>query len=61
MPPGGATVAEFGLEVPGRYVLVDHALSRADRGLKAVLDVTGEENPSVFRETVPLRLSEAGR
>ena len=35
VPPGGAAAVEFKLEVPGRYVLVDHALSRAERGLAA--------------------------
>ena len=46
--PGGATVVEFGLEVPGRYILVDHALSRLERGLVGFLEVEGEANPEVF-------------
>jgi nitrite reductase (NO-forming) len=46
--PGGATVVEFTLEVPGRYILVDHALSRAERGLVGFLLVEGPENPDVF-------------
>jgi nitrite reductase (NO-forming) len=50
VPAGGATVVEFGLEVPGRYILVDHALSRLERGLVGFLVVTGEENPAVFHE-----------
>src|SRR5690606_38545470 len=29
VPPGGATMVEFKLDVPGNYILVDHALSRA--------------------------------
>ncbi len=49
VPPGGATVVEFGLEVPGRYILVDHALSRLERGLAGYLVVEGPENPEVFR------------
>ncbi|MGH7335174.1 MAG: hypothetical protein ACREKS_21000 [Candidatus Rokuibacteriota bacterium] len=28
VPAGGAAIVEFKLEVPGRYVLVDHSLSR---------------------------------
>src|SRR6266511_3784941 len=28
VPPGGATMGEFQVQVPGRYILVDHALSR---------------------------------
>ena len=35
VPAGGATIVEFKLEVPGRYILVDHALSRLERGLAA--------------------------
>lgn len=49
VPPGGATVVELDLEVPGNYILVDHAPSRVERGLKGVLTVSGEENPDVFR------------
>lgn len=46
--PGGAGIAEFTCEVPGRYVLVDHALSRAERGLAGYLIVEGEEDPELF-------------
>jgi nitrite reductase (NO-forming) len=49
VPPGGAAVTEFKLDVPGRYVLVDHALSRMERGLKGLLVVDGADNPQVFR------------
>lgn len=48
VPPGGAAVVEFKCEVPGRYVLVDHALSRAERGLAGFLIVDGEEQPDIF-------------
>jgi nitrite reductase (NO-forming) len=51
VPPGGATVVEFGLEVPGRYILVDHALSRLQRGLAGYLIVEGEPNPEIFNGT----------
>jgi len=43
-------VVEFKLEVPGRYILVDHALSRLERGLVGFLIVEGPPNPDVFRE-----------
>ena len=49
VPPGGAAMAEFKVEVPGRYVLVDHALSRMERGLKGLLVVEGPERPDLFR------------
>jgi nitrite reductase (NO-forming) len=48
VPPGGATMVEFAVEVPGRYILVDHALSRMERGLAGYLYVEGDENPDVF-------------
>jgi len=49
VPPGGATMVEFKLDVPGRYILVDHALSRLERGLAAYLYAEGTDNPTVFR------------
>jgi nitrite reductase (NO-forming) len=50
VPPGGATMVEFKLEVPGRYILVDHALSRLERGLAGYLLVEGLPSPDVYRE-----------
>jgi nitrite reductase (NO-forming) len=49
VPPGGATVVEFKLDVPGRYILVDHALSRSERGLAGYLYAEGEENHAIFQ------------
>jgi nitrite reductase (NO-forming) len=51
VPPGGATMVEFALEVPGRYILVDHALSRLQRGLAGFLFVEGEPAPDIFQGT----------
>ena len=48
VPAGGAAIVEFKLEVPGRYILVDHALSRLERGLAGFLIAEGEPNPEVF-------------
>jgi len=48
VPPGGATMVEFKLDVPGRYILVDHALSRLERGLAGFLLVEGEDRPEIF-------------
>ncbi len=48
VPPGSANIVEFKCEVPGRFVLVDHALSRAERGLAGYLVVEGEENLEIF-------------
>ena len=51
VPPGGATMVEFKLEVPGRYILVDHALARLQRGLAGFLMVEGPENPEIINGT----------
>jgi nitrite reductase (NO-forming) len=53
VPPGGAVVVDFKLEVPGKFMLVDHALSRVARGLAGVLEVTGADNPDVFKDYNP--------
>ncbi|MDQ4075473.1 MAG: copper-containing nitrite reductase [Chloroflexota bacterium] len=50
VPPGGATVVEFTVDHPGTYVLVDHALGRLVKGLKAYLIVEGEPNPDIIHE-----------
>lgn len=48
VPAGGATITEFGLQVPGDYLLVDHALARLDRGAWGSLHVEGQAQPGVF-------------
>lgn len=52
VPAGGATMAEFKLQVPGNYPFVDHALSRMELGLKAMLHVEGPENHAIFKGKV---------
>lgn len=51
VPSGGATMVEFKLDVPGRYLLVDHALARAERGLAGYLIVEGPENHEIYNGT----------
>ena len=48
IPAGGAAAVEFKVDYPGNYVLVDHALSRMDRGAWGILRVAGEVDPSIF-------------
>ena len=48
--PGGAWAVEFELQIPGRYILVDHALSRLERGLVGFLFVEGEDAPDIYSE-----------
>ncbi|HWH16349.1 MAG TPA: copper-containing nitrite reductase [Candidatus Paceibacterota bacterium] len=51
VPAGGATVTEFALDVPGAFVLVDHALARVDKGAWGKLFVAGEEDKAIFNGT----------
>jgi nitrite reductase (NO-forming) len=55
VPPGGATVADLKVPVPGKFMLVDHALSRVERGLGGVLMVEGAPNPDLYRDFDPQR------
>ncbi len=49
VPPGGATMVEFKTDYPGKYILVDHALSRAEKGLVGILTVNGKADPGIFK------------
>ncbi|MBI2872992.1 MAG: nitrite reductase, copper-containing [Chloroflexi bacterium] len=49
VPPGGATIVEFKLEVPGTYLLVDHAISRLEKGAVGAIVVDGPEAPDIFQ------------
>ena len=49
VPPGGATVVEFKVDYPGKYILVDHALSRLEKGLAGFLHVNGEADAASFQ------------
>ena len=53
VPPGGAAAVEFKLDVPGKFILVDHALSRLEKGLVGILNVEGPDNPEVFKVIDP--------
>ena len=53
VPPGGAVAVEVKLDVPGKFLLVDHALSRMEKGLMAIVDVEGDQNPAVFKVLNP--------
>jgi nitrite reductase (NO-forming) len=49
IPAGGAATVEFHTEIPGSYVLVDHAIFRAfNKGALAILQVDGEEKLDVY-------------
>ena len=49
IPAGGAAIVEFGVEVPGDFILVDHAIFRAfNKGALGILTVTGAANNKIF-------------
>lgn len=49
IPAGGSTIVEFGLNVPGTYILVDHSIFRAfNKGALGMIKVSGEENKIVY-------------
>jgi nitrite reductase (NO-forming) len=49
VPAGGAAIAEFRVEVPGTYIMVDHSIFRAtDKGALGLIEVTGEDRPLIF-------------
>ncbi len=45
-------IVEFKTQVPGNYTIVDHALSRLERGLAGVLTVEGPPNPDIYNGQV---------
>jgi len=48
VPAGGATVVELGVEVPGTYTLLDHAIFRIEQGAVGYLNVEGPPNKDIF-------------
>jgi len=48
VPAGGATVVELGVEVPGAYTLLDHAIFRIEQGCVGFLNVEGQPRHDIF-------------
>jgi len=53
VPAGGATIVELKLENSGTYILLDHAISRIDRGAYGLLQISGEAELSLLKSTQP--------
>jgi nitrite reductase (NO-forming) len=53
VPAGGATIVDFKVNYPGKYLLVDHALSRVGKGLVGALDVSGSADGKVYKPSHP--------
>ena len=49
IPAGGSAIAEFRMEVPGTYILVDHSIFRAfNKGALAMLRADGAERKDIY-------------
>lgn len=50
IPAGGAAWVEFKIDVPGTYILVDHALTRSlHKGAVATIVAEGKDNPEIYK------------
>lgn len=57
VPAGGSAIAEFKVDVPGEFILVDHSIFRAfNKGALGKIAVSGPENEAVFSGKVEDRL-----
>jgi nitrite reductase (NO-forming) len=50
VPAGGSAIVEFTPKAPGKYVIVDHALARLNKGAWMTLEVSGEEVKEVYQD-----------
>ena len=53
VPPGSVSAFDFKLDVPGQYLLVDHALYRVSKGAAGVLVVGGEHDEGIYSPPAP--------
>jgi nitrite reductase (NO-forming) len=54
IPAGGAAIVEMKVQVPGRFLLVDHSIVRAmEKGALGLLEVDGPEQPGIFKVLTP--------
>ena len=50
VPPGGAAVLELKASMPGTFAMMDHAISRMEKGMLAKLDVKGQQNLALMHD-----------
>ena len=48
VPPGSVSTFELSLNVPGDYLLVDHALYRVSKGAAGILQVSGSHDDTIY-------------
>lgn len=51
VPPGGGTVVDMKMLVPGTYTIVDHSIFRLDKGAVGYLNVAGKPRPDLYHST----------
>jgi len=53
IPAGGAAIVDFKVDVPGTFILVDHAIFRAfNKGALGMLKVSGKEDEKIYSGVV---------
>jgi nitrite reductase (NO-forming) len=60
VPPGGATMVELKMDVPGTYMIEDHSIARLEKGAMALLTVEGPENAALFEVLQPQHFAGGG-
>ncbi|KAK0935801.1 hypothetical protein LTR29_012661, partial [Friedmanniomyces endolithicus] len=53
VPPGGTTIVDMHMLVPGTMTLVDHAIFRIDKGAVGYLNVSGKSRLDVYQSVQP--------
>eukprot|EP00981_Chlorochromonas_danica_P013648 scaffold6599_cov166-Ochromonas_danica.AAC.6 len=53
VPPGGCSILDMHMLVPGTYALVDHAIFRLDKGAVGFLNVSGAPRPDLYHSEQP--------
>jgi nitrite reductase (NO-forming) len=49
VPAGGSAMVTFKVDIPGKYILVDHSIFRAmNKGGIGILDVSGDKNDKIY-------------
>ncbi len=55
VPAGGAAIVEFEMQVPGNYILVDHAIFRAfNKGALGIIAATGPADSEIYSGQIEL-------
>lgn len=53
VPPGGTSIVDLKMVVPGSYTIVDHAIFRLDKGAVGFINVSGPQRPDIYVGNLP--------